>query len=145
MWVRSVAEGKVYKQYFLRCIQIIPFITPRIARLLQSKRTAIATGRGQASWTPILWLTVSPMVERRGGTVWTDHARTVGDGGYMVVHLGLSGALPRDAEWFVDLRNLAVEDYVSITLVRANVNGGDSASYFPGELLSVFGGLRWSY
>lgn len=96
-------------------------------------------------WEVSPWLTVAPMLEWRGGTTWIDHANTVGDDGYALIHLGLSGALTHGGEWFVDVRNLADEDYVSTTLVRDNVNGGDSASYFPGEPRSVFGGLRWSY
>ncbi len=101
------------------------------------------------SWTPVSWLTISPTVEWRGGTIWIDHANTVGDDGYTLVHLGLSGEVPGvpagTLEWFVDVRNLTDEEYVSTTLVRDNVNGADSASYFPGDPRSVFGGIRWSY
>ena len=99
----------------------------------------------QLSWMAAPWLAVSPMVEWRGGTIWIDHANTVGDDGYTLVHLGLSGELPGHVEWFVDVRNLADEHYISTTLVRDNVNRADSTSYFPGEPRSVFGGLRWRY
>ena len=102
------------------------------------------------SWTPVPWLTISPMVEWRGGTTWIDHANTVGDDGYTLVHLGLSGDLPgapewAAVEWFVDVRNLTDAEYISTTLVRDDVNGADSASYFPGEPRSVFVGIRWRY
>ena len=101
------------------------------------------------SWTPVSWLTISPMIEWRGGTTWIDHANTVGDDGYTLVHLGLSGDLPgapeQAVEWFVDVRNLTDEDYISTTLVRDDVNGADSASYFPGDPRSAFAGIRWSF
>ena len=101
------------------------------------------------SWTPLPWVTVSPMVEWRGGTTWIDHANTVGDDGYALLHLGLSGGVPgapeSNLEWFVDVRNLTDAEYISTTLVRDDVNGADSASYFPGDPRSVFAGIRWSY
>ena len=97
------------------------------------------------SWTPVSWLTISPMVEWRSGTTWVDHANTVGDDGFVLVHLGLSGDLTGATEWFVDGRNLTDERYISTTLVRADVNGADIASYFPGDPRSVFGGIRWRY
>ena len=97
------------------------------------------------SWTPASWLTISPMVEWRGGTTWVDHANTVGDDGYTLLHLGLSGELLGAVEWFVDVRNLTDADYISTTLVRDDVNGADSASYFPGDPRSVFGGIRVSF
>lgn len=101
------------------------------------------------SWTPLSWLTISPMVEWRGGTTWIDHANTVGDDGYALLHLGLSGDLPgapeSGFEWFLDVRNLTDEEYISTTLVRDDVNGADSASYFPGDPRSIFGGIRWRY
>ena len=97
------------------------------------------------SWTPVSWLTISPMVEWRGGTTWIDHANTVGDDGYTLVHLSLSGDLPGGMEWFVDARNLSDEEYISTTLARDNVKGADIASYFPGDPRSVFGGIRWRY
>ena len=97
------------------------------------------------SWTPVSWLTISPTVEWRGGTTWIDHANTVGDDGYTLVHLGLSGNLRGGLEWFVDVRNLTDAEYVSTTLVRDDVDGADSASYFPGDPRSVFAGIRWSY
>ena len=97
------------------------------------------------SWTPVSWLTISPMVEWRGGTTWIDHANTVGDDGYTLVHLGLSGDVLGSVEWFVDVRNLTDAEYISTTLVRDDVNGADSASYFPGDPRSVFAGIRWSF
>ncbi len=99
----------------------------------------------KVSWAPVSWLTISPMIEWRGGTTWIDHANTVGDDGYTLVHLGLSGDLADSVEWFFDARNLANEDYISTTLVRDNVKGGDSSSFFPGEPRSVFGGIRWKF
>ena len=99
----------------------------------------------QLSWTPVSWVTIAPMIEWRGGTTWIDHANTVGEDGYTLFHLGLSGDVAARAEWFVDIRNLANEDYVSTTLVRGSVSGADSASYFPGDPRSVFGGIRFKY
>lgn len=99
----------------------------------------------QLAWSPTPWLTISPRLEWRTGTIWIDHANTVGDDGYALAHLGVSGDLPGAVEWFVDVRNLADKEYISTTLVRDDVNGADSTSYFPGEPRSVFGGLRWRY
>ncbi|UUX49005.1 TonB-dependent receptor [Nisaea acidiphila] len=97
------------------------------------------------SWAPVSWLTVSPVVEWRGGKTWIDHANTVNDNGHALLHLGVSGNLFEKAEWFVDARNLTDEAYVSSTLVRDNVNGADSASYFPGDPRSVFAGIRFRW
>ena len=105
------------------------------------------------SWTPLSWLTITPMVEWRGGETWIDHANSVKDDGYTLLHLGFSGDLPDvpewdvdwDVEWFVDIRNLTDQRYISTTLVRDDVNGLDTVSYFPGEPRSIFGGIRWRY
>ena len=104
-------------------------------------------------WTPLPWLTITPMVEWRGGETWIDHANSVKDDGYTLLHLGFSGELPDvpewdvewDIEWFVDIRNLTDQRYISTTLVRDDVNGLDTVSYFPGEPRSIFGGIRWRY
>ena len=104
-------------------------------------------------WMPLPWLTITPMVEWRGGETWIDHANSVNDDGYTLLHLGFSGDLPDvpewdvewDIEWFVDIRNLTDQRYISTTLVRDDVNGLDTVSYFPGEPRSIFGGIRWRY
>ncbi|RVU39562.1 TonB-dependent receptor [Hwanghaeella grinnelliae] len=98
----------------------------------------------QLAWSPASWVTVTPKVELRGRT-WIDHANTSEAAGFALLHLGLSGALPGEVEWFLDLRNLTDKEYIAGTLVRDNVNGADSASFFPGDPRSVFGGLKVTF
>ena len=103
------------------------------------------TLNARLDWRIVAGLTISPGLEWRGGKTWIDHANTVSDDGYVLVNLGLSGALAEHVDWHLDARNLTDEDYVSSTLVRDNLNGADSSSYFPGDPASVYVGLTFTY
>jgi iron complex outermembrane receptor protein len=77
------------------------------------------------------------------GDRWADFANTYRIDSYTV--LGLRGGFTQD-NWrvYLDVRNLADNDYVAYSYVR-NVAPADAAILFPGEPLSAYLGLEISF
>lgn len=99
--------------------------------------------RGEIEWRIAPWLAVAPSVEWQPVGTWIDHANTVRQDGYTLMHLRVHGDLGSNLRWFIDVRNLTDREYVASTAVQANVRGADGAYYFPGDPRSVYAGLEW--
>jgi iron complex outermembrane receptor protein len=81
---------------------------------------------------------------RAASSYYVDFANTLKAPGYGILGAKLGYQTPH-WEWFLDLRNIANKHYVSATNTAYNLQGVDSANFFPGDGFDVISGISFHF
>jgi iron complex outermembrane receptor protein len=63
---------------------------------------------------------------------------------YAVLNLNAGYAVNERIQLFVDIRNVTNKDYISNVQAQIRATAA-SATYWPGDGRSIFGGISWSF
>jgi iron complex outermembrane receptor protein len=92
---------------------------------------------------PAGWF-IAPSLEWSASRIQVDYVNLTQAPSYAVLNLNAGYAVNERIQLFVDIRNVTNKDYISNVQAQIRATAA-SATYWPGDGRSIFGGISWSF
>lgn len=104
--------------------------------------------RAELKWSPVGGFWIAPSLELSMSKPWVDYANTFEAPSYALLNLSGGYDFDNGVRLFVDVRNITDKRYVSNFTPVINwqtANATQRMVFFPGDKLSVYGGLSFNF